>query len=306
MASEILTEASAQTDAGPLDQAGLAKTRATRRISAIDVPQSGPSISRYQVALSDIVAGVAAIEIWGRLGWKENKRRYRRTVFGPFWTTLSLAIFVTALGIVWSNLWKMDPQGYLPYLCSGMLAWVLFSTTCTEACSGIVGYGILIKQLRISYTLLACATVWRNVVVFIHNLIVYVVIFIYAGLSLSWAMLLVVPGFALLCLNALWITLLLGAVCARYRDIQQFVSNLLQISLFLTPIFWSPGQLSGRTAILVNVNPLYHLIAIVRDPLLGKAPDALSWIVTVFAALGGWILTAYLLAKIRHRIAYWI
>ena len=66
--------------------------------------------------------------------------------------------------------------------------------------------------------------------------------------------------------------MLLGAACARFRDIQQLVGTLLQISLFLTPIFWSPDQLSGRTALLAALNPMYHLIAIIREPLLGQAP----------------------------------
>jgi lipopolysaccharide transport system permease protein len=100
--------------------------------------------------------------------------------------------------------------------------------------------------------------------------------------------------------------MLLGAVCARYRDIQQLVINLLQISLFLTPIFWSADQLKGRAPILAELNPLYHLIAIVRDPLLGKYPDALHWIVVTAITLFGWTLTIYVMSKFRHRIVYWL
>ena len=168
---------------------------------ALNVPQSGPTLSPFRVAWIDVIAGILAFNIWGRLGWRETKRRYRRTVFGPFWTTVSLALFVTALGLVWSNLWNQIPKVYLPYLTSGMLCWVLFSAICTEGCAGFFGYEKLIKQLRISYTLLACATVWRNVIVFLHNLSIYVLVCIYAGVSVTWASLLVISGFALLCLN---------------------------------------------------------------------------------------------------------
>ena len=214
-----------------------------QNISALNIPQSGPVASRYAVALIDVIAGIKAVEIWGRLGWRENKRRYRRTVFGPLWTTVSLAVFVITLGLVWSNLWHNEPKDYLPFLTSGMLCWVLFSTICAEGCGGIISGEALIKQLRISYTLLACAIVWRNVIVFFHNLSVYVLICIYAGVNVTWATLLAVPGLFLLCLNGLWMAVLLGAVCARYRDVQQLVGNILQISLFLTPIFWSADQL---------------------------------------------------------------
>jgi ABC-type polysaccharide/polyol phosphate export permease len=277
-----------------------------QNISALNIPQSGPTASRHMVALIDVIAGIQAVTIWGRLGWRENKRRYRRTVFGPFWTTVSLAMFVVALGLVWSNLWHTDPKVYLPFLTSGMLCWVLFSTICAEGAGGIVGSEALIKQLRISYTLLACATLWRNVIVFFHNLSVYVLICIYAGIATTWATLLVVPGLLLFCFNALWIAVLLGAVCARYRDIQQLVTNLLQISLFLTPIFWSADQLTGRASILAGYNPLYHLIAIVRDPLLGKAPDPLHWVVVTVVTILGWLLTVHVMGRFRHRIVYWL
>lgn len=277
-----------------------------QQLSALNVPQSGPNRTALDVMLIDIAAGMQAADIWGRLGWKDTKRRYRRTVFGPFWTTLSLALFVVALGMVWSNLWHQNPKTYLPFLTSGMVCWVLFSTICTEGCGALVGAEGLIKQLRISYTLLACAAVWRNLIAFFHNLGVYVVICIYGGVPITWATLLTIPGLMLFCLNGIWIVMLLGAVCARYRDIQQLVTNLLQISLFLTPIFWSADQLNGRASFLAEFNPIYHLVAVVRDPLLGHYPDASHWIVVAIITILGWILTVYVMSKFRHRIVYWL
>jgi ABC-type polysaccharide/polyol phosphate export permease len=274
--------------------------------SALNIPQSGPTASRYAVAIFDVIAGIQAVGIWGRLGWRENKRRYRRTVFGPLWTTVSLAIFVIALGLVWSNLWHSDPKVYLPFLTSGMLCWVLFSTICAEGCGGVISGEALIKQLRISYTLLACAIVWRNAIVFFHKLSIYALVCIYAGVPITWATLLTIPGLLLLCLNGLWIAVLLGAVCARYRDVQQLVSSILQILLFLTPIFWSADQLTGRASMLADYNPLYHLIAILRDPLMGKAPDTLHWVVVAVGTLLGWGLTVHVMSKFRHRIVYWL
>jgi ABC-type polysaccharide/polyol phosphate export permease len=148
--------------------------------------------------------------------------------------------------------------------------------------------------------------VWRNTIVFFHNLSVYVLICIYAGVPITWATLLVAPGLFLLCLNGLWIAVLLGAVCARYRDIQQLVTNLLQIALFLTPVFWSADQLTGRASLLAEYNPLYHLIAIVRDPMLGKAPEPMHWMVVAVVTLLGWTLTIHVMGRFRHRIVYWL
>lgn len=273
---------------------------------ALNIPQSGPAFSPNRVAWVDILAGIRAVDIWGRLGWRETKRRYRRTIFGPFWTTVGLALFVTSLGFVWANLWHRDPRAYLPYLTSGMLCWVMFSSICMDGCVTFIVAEKLLRQLRISYTLLACANVWRTAVLFFHNLSIFVLVCIYAGVWPDWAMLLVIPGFALFCLNAVWITMLLGSLCARFRDVQQLCGTLLQISLFLTPIFWSPDQLTGRTAMLVQFNPMYHLIAVVRDPMQGKAPELTHWLVVVLIAVCGWTLIFQMLTKFRPRIVYWL
>jgi ABC-type polysaccharide/polyol phosphate export permease len=273
---------------------------------ALNIPQRGPNRSAHYIALIDIFSGLLAFDIWGRLGWRDIKRRYRRTTFGPLWTTVSLGVFVAVLGLVWSNLWHMDPKLYLPYLTSGMLSWVLFSAICTEACSAIIASQNLLKQLRISYTMLACATVWRNLIVFAHNIIIFVLICIYARVVVSWATLLVLPGLFLLSLNGLWIALFLGAVCARYRDIVQLVASLLQIALFVTPILWDPSQLTGRASMLADYNPLYHMVEIVRDPLLGRAPAPTHWIVVAIITIIGWTVTVQMLSKFRHRIVYWL
>lgn len=273
---------------------------------ALHVPQRGPTRSPAYIAGIDILAGLLAFDIWGRLGWRETKRRYRRTVLGPVWATVSVALVVLTLGLLWSNLWGRDPKVYLPYLTSGMLCWTLISSICTDGAYSYFVNEKLIKQLRISYTLIACAQVWRNVIVFLHNLIIYLGVCVYAGVPVTWATLMVVPGFLLLCLNGAWIAVVLGTVCARYRDLLQFVTSMLQILVFLTPIFWSPDQLSGRAVLLAEYNPLYHLIAVVRDPMLGRSPEPVHWIAVIVITLAGWALTLRLMSKVRHRIVYWL
>jgi ABC-type polysaccharide/polyol phosphate export permease len=261
---------------------------------------------QYNPVIADIREGVLGWHIWGRLGWRDTRLRYQRTALGPFWATLSLGIFVVIMGVLWSQLWKMDVKVYMPFITSGMIAWLLFSTMTIEGCATFSGSDLLIRQLRIPYTVLACSVVWRNLIVFGHNLLIYALVFVYAGLPLAWSMLLIIPGILLLSLNGLWIALLLGLICARYRDIQQLIQSLLQIAMFLTPIFWTPAQLQGRFVILADYNLLYHYIQLVREPLMGQVPALWSWIVVCAATLVGWTLTILLHGRFRRRIAYWL
>jgi ABC-type polysaccharide/polyol phosphate export permease len=264
--------------------------------------------AHYGPVIADIQTGAFNWRMWGRLGWRETKRRYRRTSIGPFWNTMSLAIFVVVLGIVWSQLFHQNPKEYLPYLASGMVTWILFSTILMEGCSSFIAAEGLIKQLRISYTVLACTNVWRNLIIFGHNLFIYVPVCVYAEIPLTWSTLLVIPGLVLLCLNGVWISLVLGLCVARFRDIQPLVASLLQVAMFVTPIMWTPAQLagSGRIALIAKYNLLFHYVELVRRPLLGEAPEALSYLAVVSATLLGWGLMLFLFGRFQRRIPYWL
>ena len=264
---------------------------------------------QYWEAFTDLFEGIRLVDLWARIGWADVKRRYRRTVFGPFWSSFSLAVFVCTMGLVFATLWKIDPKEYLPYLASGMMTWVLLTSFLTEGCTVFIAAEGLIKQQRINHTMLLCAMVWRNLITFAHNLAVYIPIYIYGGLPLTANVLLVVPGIFFLCLNGLWIALVLGMLCARYRDIQQVVATLIQISMFVTPIFWSPAQLAEHSRVqflFVDYNMLYHYVEIVRSPLLGQLPSANSWLMVVLATILGWALAIFLFSRFRRRIAYWL
>jgi ABC-type polysaccharide/polyol phosphate export permease len=261
---------------------------------------------QYRSALVDVAEGLTDWSMWSRLGWRDARLRYQRTIIGPFWSTLSLGIFVVALGIIWSKLWNQDPKAYIPLVSSGFIAWAMLSAIANEGTGIFISARALIIQLRISYTMLACALVWRSLIAFGHNIIIYVAVCLYAGVPASWSMALVVPGLALVCLNGIWISLLLGIACARFRDIQPLVASLLQVALFVTPIFWAPEQLAGRLGQVEQYNVLFHYVEIVRGPMLGHAPEPWSWFMVTMATVLGWSLTIYCLAKFRRRIPYWL
>src|SRR5438874_11192263 len=131
---------------------------------------------QYTEALADISHGLSLVDMWGRMGWADVKRRYRRTAIGPFWQSLSLLIFVLAMSVIWASLFNMNVKEYLPYLNSVMMVWMLLSAFITEGAIVFVSAEGLIKQLRVSYMMLICAMIWRNLIAFGHNLLVYVAI----------------------------------------------------------------------------------------------------------------------------------
>jgi len=56
----------------------------------------------------------------------------------------------------------------------------------------------------------------------------------------------------------------------------------------------------------VDANPFYHLVDIVRAPLLGKAPSLLTVVSVLAMAIVGWYLTYLLYVRFRRRVPYWL
>jgi len=258
-------------------------------------------------AAEDLAGGLRQWELWGRLAWLEIKRRYRRTTIGPFWSAISLAVLVMALGGVGVGLWNQQSKDYLPFLAAGMVVLVMMSNVLNESCTLFTASTNLFRKMRFNYSVLAYALVYRNFIVFAHNMLVYVVIvLIFSPGKLGAATLLALPGMALVLANSVWIALLLGIFCLRFRDLQQMISTLVQIAMFVTPIFWPPESLTGiMHVVYVDLNPLYHLITIVRAPLLGEVPSAEVYLVTALITVVGCAVTYVCFRFFRKRIAYW-
>ncbi len=256
--------------------------------------------------LTDITQGFFSWKLWTRYGFLEVKRRYRRTALGPFWSTASLAVFVFAMGYIWANLWNQDTKTYLPYLSSGMITWVMLSGMISEGCTVFVTGEGLIKQIRFPYTVLVFTLVWRNLIIFAHNLLIYGIVLLWSGTKIGPTTLLIFPGLLVISLNTSWLAILVGLLCTRFRDVAQIVTSVLQIVMFMTPIFYPKESLGPSMRVFTDYNVIYHLIDMVRAPLLDKLPESWSWEFSLIFAAFGWALTIYLYSLFRRRISYWL
>ena len=194
----------------------------------------------------------------------------------------------------------------MPYFCSGMIAWSYIETIISEGCVVFIGNEGLIKQLKFSYMMLVCAVVWRNVLVFVHNLIILCLIALTGSVPVNANTLLIFPALALTFVTGTWVVLMMGLVCARFRDMTQVVASLLQLSMLVTPIFWKPDQLDAAAHHLVDFNILHHYVDLLRAPLMGRAPSALTWILVTLCSVAGWIASLALFLRFRRRLVYWL
>ena len=261
-----------------------------------------------RTAVTDLLRGIKCLDLAATLGWQDVKQRYRRSALGPFWLTISMAVLIGTLAMVFGGVFNAKMDEFLPFLAIGFVLWAYISTVINEGCTAFSNSDAIIKQLPLPMTLHVFRVVWRNQIIMAHNAVIVPLVFL-AFLKLPGLIVFeAVLGLLLNTLILAWIALLLGIICTRYRDLPQIVNSLLQIAFYTTPIVWMPNLLAGtkRGFLLIQMNPLFHMIEVIRAPLLGHSPSMLSWLVVVNIAFWGWLLTLLFFGKYRNRISYWL
>ena len=217
-----------------------------------------------------------------------------------------MGILVAALGTLYGTLFKVEIGDYVPFLALGFIVWTLVSSLLVECCAAFTGAENIIKQVKMPLSVHVYRAVWRNLIIFFHNAMIFVVVALLFSVWPGWTgILLALPGLALLCLNGIWAGLFLGTISARFRDVPPIVESVMRIAFFVTPIIWMP-ELLPRRAGLLDFNPFFHFLELVRAPLLGQAPGFVSWLVVLGVTFGGWLVTFVLFRRYRWRIAYWV
>jgi ABC-2 type transport system permease protein/lipopolysaccharide transport system permease protein len=271
----------------------------------LDQFRAAANRKQFLLALRDLGDGARRWQLWGYMGLHEIRQRYRRSVIGPLWITLSMGITVSALGVLYGAILKVEVAGYLPFLTAGFVIWGLLANLITDGTRVFTAVEGFIRQMPAPLSVHVYRLVWSNLIIFGHNLLVFVAIALWFGLNPGWSALMAVPGLLLLIANGLWLTLLLGLLSARFRDVPLITGSVVQVLFFITPVIWQPEMLPGRPLLLVG-NPFYQLLEVVRGPLLGHVPPLETWLVVAVFTVVGWALALLFFTAYRWRLSYWV
>jgi ABC-2 type transport system permease protein/lipopolysaccharide transport system permease protein len=258
-----------------------------------------------RLAVTDIVEGIARWPLWVTLGWNDILKRYRRSVLGPFWLTASMGMMITVLGILYANLFNTPVHDFLPYLCVGILVWNLISSFLVESGTLFAGVESFIKQVRLPFSVYVYQSTWSKLIIFAHNLIIYGAVLVYFRIWPGTAALLAIPGLLFVIFNGAVASLSIGVMSARFRDIPQFINSIVQILFFVTPVMWHPDLLREHR-ILLDLNPFYHVLELVRQPLLGGVPTVENYLAASLLSVVNLALGGAIFVRFRSRIAYWV
>ena len=261
-------------------------------------------------AWGDLLDGYRKRELWLHLGWQDIKQKYRRSVLGPFWITIATGTTAVAMGGLYSQLFHLPLAEHLPYVTLGLIIWNMINASILEGADVFIANEGLIKQLPTPLSVHVYRLVWRQMILFAHNIVIYVVIAVIFPKPWSLADLSVIPALILIMLNCVWVSFCFGILATRYRDIGPLLFSIVQLLFFMTPIIWNDQTLrqqgAGKWAKIIELNPLLHYLDILRAPLLGAHQELRHWLVVVVLTVIGWLVAAFALRQYRARVPYWV
>ncbi|HEY2765543.1 MAG TPA: ABC transporter permease [Pseudonocardiaceae bacterium] len=272
-----------------------------------------PTTRSWSRAFEDLTTGWQQRGLWGHLGWQDIKQGYRRSVIGPLWITISLAVQAVGMGILYAALLGQPIRFFLPYLAVGLIIWQFVAGCINEGAEVFIHNEGLIKHLPAPLSVHVFRLVWRQVLFFGHNALVWVALILIFQTQLHWSSLLAIPALLVIVLNGAWVAILIGVIATRYRDIPPVTGSIVTLMFFMTPIVWNYEALRTSTipqvaerARLAELNPFMHYVEILRRPMIGESFELRDWVVCLAITVVGWTLAMLVLRNYRARVSYWV
>lgn len=213
---------------------------------------------------------------------------------------------ILGLALVSSTIFGSAIFHTLGYIGLGIIIWSAMTTMITEGSSAFVRVRSLITDTNIDIQVYVGRTVLKTLITFAHHFIIYFIGVALLIVPIGWTSLLAIPGLLLLFGNGFWVVTVLGFICARFRDVELIVRNLMQLAFFVTPVFWNYQTIPQHRHFVIDYNVAFYFLEIVRAPLLGQIPPLKYYVVTICVSIAGFSLAALVSRRMRPRLAFFV
>jgi lipopolysaccharide transport system permease protein len=179
------------------------------------------------------------------------------------------------------------PGDYTSYILIGLVPWLLMSNALGRATSAFSSNANLVKQVVFPIETLPVATIIACFVIYIPSIALMILYKLFIGGGLTWlalALPLVLGMHGLLCIG---LTLLLSVITPFLRDIREFVTMYMAVSMYFTPAIYLPDWVPAMVRPILYLNPFSYVVWVYQDVLFyGEIRHAFAWIVFALMAFG--------------------
>jgi lipopolysaccharide transport system permease protein len=232
-----------------------------------------------RASLLEVLQSAQLWRIWLRLGVQDVRLRFRRSAIGMGWIFLNLVVMILAVGFIYGNIFGQDMQVFIPYLTLSLVTWLYITSSIIDGGNAFLNSEGYIKQIGLPIYVYVFRSFVSVGLVGLINLSVFFVVGLIYSVPFTVDSLWAVPGLLILTLASFLLIAIFAHINARFRDAAHLASMLMQVMMYVTPVIYPADLLRKRgLGIVIDANPFYHLLQVVRDPLLsGKAADSLNY-----------------------------
>lgn len=248
-----------------------------------------------------------ALRFGWQLGANDFKMANQRSKLGQAWSTIGVAIRIIAIGFVFGLFLTQDRSQYFHHVATGILAWTFISTALTSGSTAFIDGRNYINGMATPKFGFAVRCTVREGLLVLQNLVIVPFMYLLAPRELSWSLLLFPIGLLLCVLSVIGLSAILAVLVARFPDFAPLSSSAIGVLFFVTPVIWEPSAVESQLAhLLLGLNPFYHLLQVIRLPLMSSWPTDINWLLASLSAVIMPLIGLWLVGRNRNRIGFWV
>lgn len=216
---------------------------------------------------------------------KNIKMKYKNSALGFVWSMLHPLAYLIIFIVVFSNAFPAIDR-YALYALVGLIFWTFFNNTINQMLQGIIGNASVLKTMAIPKLLFPFSAMVAELATFLLSLVPFFGLMVFFGLRFSMETFLLIPAIFVFALFAFGVGLLLCTLNVFFRDIALLWNTLSPAIFYFTPIAYSANLIPEKYLSVLQFNPLYHYINLMRDILYNNTTPSLQlWGITTGMAV---------------------
>ena len=199
------------------------------------------------------------------------KTKYAGSLFGFCWAFIQPIVTIIIYWFIFQIGFKSEPVDGIPFivwLVTGIVPWFFISDAIVNATTGVVDYKYLVKKVVFNVDILPLTKIISGFFIQVFLLIFAMLLCIIYGSApnIYWLQLVYYIGYMfVLCTGIAYLT---SSLQVFFKDTLQFVSIIIQLLFWLTPIVWRIGIMSETIQKILKMNPFYYIVNGYRDSLI--------------------------------------
>ncbi|MCL7714931.1 ABC transporter permease [Stenotrophomonas mori] len=257
---------------------------------------------------SQFAKSIRKPEFWAYSSWLDIVTRYRRSRLGLFWLLAPVAMFMLVTGPIYARIFHRDLPSYMVHLGMGYAVWRLMVMVLTDSVTALRSNKSFILDGNTQLTDYTLKSIAKSVFYFVSSMLGMLVVLFWSSAVPPVAILSLFVTVPIVLLNLLWLGYSLSILGARLPDLSHLINTILMVGFLFTPIIWEGSRypadsLGGQ---IVRLNPAYHMLEIVREPLFGRMPEASTLLYVLALTVLGWLLALFLCRRYSRYVPIWI